>query len=72
MGEWQPIATAPKDGSWVLARGHNWGDRSRGRHMLTAYWDGKAWRDAKDEDSTLYYLSEWRPFAAQRDTEAVR
>ena len=71
MGEWKPIETAPKDGTWITARGHNWGDRTRGRHMRTAYWDGSVWRDAADEDTTLSYLIEWKPSAAQRDESAT-
>lgn len=71
MGEWQPIETAPKDGSWIRVRGFNWGDRTRGRHRMTAYWDGNVWRDAADEDSALHYLTDWKPAAAQRDMQEV-
>lgn len=58
--DWQSMKTAPRDGTEIEARGFNWGDRTRGRHRVTAYWNGAEWRDANDEDSTLHYLEQWR------------
>lgn len=34
MSEWQPIKTAPIDGSKILAVGGNFGDYSKGFHIL--------------------------------------
>lgn len=66
MGEWQPIETAPKDGTEIQARGYNWGDRTRGRHRVLAKWWGNEWHDADDEDTVLKYLTEWRPNSSDR------
>lgn len=63
---WRPIDSAPKNGTEIEARGHNWGDKTRGMHRLIVYWNGKEWRDAYDEDSTLKYLIEWRPYDGQK------
>lgn len=65
MKAWGPIDTAPLDGTEIEARGYNWGDKTRGRHRVKAFWDEDraVWRDASDEDSTLKYLHEWRPVA---------
>lgn len=66
MTVWQPIETAPQDGTEIQARGYNWGDKTRGRHRCIAYWDGKVWRDAEDEDLTRSYLYEWRPLDGEK------
>lgn len=59
MTDWRPMATAPKDGSWILLRGRN----SAGRPMVPVVvsWrtdrggrDPHAWRDS----STLGDLTE--------------
>lgn len=52
MSEWQPIKTAPKDGTWVLIKGgkpregfYSWekidgDDRPVVAKFMTDYWDG--------------------------------
>ena len=63
--DWQPISTAPTDGSPVWVKGDNWGNAMNGQHRCWAWWDGHAWRAAgngSDEDSELLFLvSWWRP-----------
>jgi hypothetical protein len=63
---WRDLATAPRDGTEIEARGYNWGDKTRGRHRYITYWDGQGWRDAYDEDLTLRYLEEWRPYNGEK------
>lgn len=50
MSEWQPIETAPKDGSWVLCINPNW----RFGPMAVARWraEEQAW-----EEGCVLYLS---------------
>ena len=53
MNNWQPIETAPKDGTWVMLRGgHDYGDDQIGPAVV-AFWDGEGWYYA-------YWDSEWR------------
>jgi hypothetical protein len=35
---WKPISDAPKDGSFIVATGYNWGDPESDRHYVTARW----------------------------------
>lgn len=57
MSEWQPIETAPKDGTWVLlyhqyARISDW------------YWDGQKWHnDVLDwgDDEPSLAPTHWQP-----------
>jgi hypothetical protein len=58
---WQPIETAPKDGTPVWVRGWNWGKEGTQRHACYAWWDGEEWRETKgsDEAGFLRYLTDW-------------
>lgn len=52
MDDWQPIETAPKDGSFVIGAceshwGRNW-TVLRFPYPLRARWDGKKWRADDD------------------------
>lgn len=53
MSEWQPISTAPKDGTWVLLRGGtDYGGEQIGPAVV-AFWSGQEWAYA-------YWDGEWR------------
>lgn len=64
---WQPIETAPKDGSSFLATGFDDGDMRSPRHSAVAWWledRGHFVEGAEDCPSTagtLLYLTHWMP-----------
>jgi hypothetical protein len=63
MSEWQPIDSAPKDGTWLKVRGHDYGDRTRKRHYAIAFYDNGIWNEVGSEGGLLYYLDGWKPWA---------
>lgn len=74
--EWQPIETAPKDGTQILVAGNDLGDPRNGQHICVAEWcqdartfeqlareegsDFSGWYDASD-DGPLLFLTHWMP-----------
>ena len=54
---WQPIATAPKDGSYVLI----WFDTGHSRGHAIAHWEGREWENS---DSHTYAPMHWMPLPA--------
>lgn len=65
--EWQPIETAPKDGTPVLIAAHDNGMSSQPRHVLVAHWsysfsdDGEWLRDEGEEFSQTWPPTHWQP-----------
>jgi hypothetical protein len=54
--EWQPIETAPKDGSFVLVTSEKWfGDCD------VAGWHFGMWRISADPESCPIYPTHWMP-----------
>ena len=43
MTKWQPIDEAPKDGTVILARGHDFGDTTRKKHTAWAFYENGIW-----------------------------
>jgi hypothetical protein len=64
MSDWNPINTAPKDGSRFRARGKNWGDSDK-RHYIDAVWDTDGWSGpgfySVVDQFHLRYLTDWKP-----------
>lgn len=56
--QWQPIDTAPKDGSIIVA--YNAGSHSDNKYE-TVMWSDGAWRPRKDTCITYPYLKYWQP-----------
>lgn len=59
MADWQPIESAPKDGTRFVATGHDFGNPENARHLVIAYYDLGEWCDDADENTTLTYLTHW-------------
>jgi hypothetical protein len=73
---WQPIETAPKDGTSILTVGLNFGVEGRGQHFAVVEWcqdtrtidqltqeggtDFSGWYDSED-DEPLLFLTHWMP-----------
>lgn len=60
--KWQDLATAPRDGRGIRARGRDWGDPNGRYHYVLARWatthNGQQWVDARGVQ--LVYLTHWR------------
>ncbi len=67
VSDWQNIETAPKDGTWIRVRGHDFGDRTRKRHYAIAFFDNGHWNEVGSEGSVLYYLDGWRPLGVTHE-----
>lgn len=63
MTTWQDIGTAPRDGTWIQVRGHDFGDRTRNRHYAIAFFDNGNWNEVGSASGVLYYLDGWRPLS---------
>lgn len=63
MSDWQPIETAPKDGTAFLATGWDRGSSGGCRHTVVAYWDKECGflEEGHPYDSNLTYLDYWMP-----------
>jgi hypothetical protein len=58
---WEPIETALKDGTKVLAAFWLWNDPKKGRGMEVVSWDGEAWSSDGDP---IYPPTHWHPLPA--------
>lgn len=62
IGKWKPMSSAPKDGTVIMARGHDWGNRTNKKHYALAFYRDGAWHEVGSEGGQLQYLDEWRTF----------
>jgi hypothetical protein len=58
------MESAPKDGTWVKVRGHDWGDRTRKRHYAIAFFNEGDWNEVGSEGGLLHYLDGWQAISA--------
>ena len=58
---WQDIATAPVDGTRILATGFNWNDESKGRWSEILSWEDGDW--TTDNGESVYPPTHWMPLA---------
>jgi hypothetical protein len=58
-GGWLPIASAPKDGSWVMGYWFGPGDPE----ISSMHWHGSSWWDSSDRDESaeLMMPTHWMP-----------
>ena len=61
---WQPIATAPRDGTLFRSRGRDWGDPAGKYHYSVAKWGrqrpGESMRFVDLKNRQLVYLTDWK------------
>ena len=85
--EWQPIETAPKDGTPILAAGANLGDPRKGYHQAVVEWtqdkrtpeqikaecgeDFSGWYYDDDADNRLEFLTHWMPLPPPPPRDAL-
>lgn len=67
---WQPIETAPKDGTFVLLFGPH--HRAGQDRQLTACWDGQTWESADDGYGIYLKPTHWMPLPEAPCLEQAR
>ena len=65
---WQPIETAPKDGTNILATFWLWDNPKKGRGMEAVSWDGEAW---SSDAYPIYPPSHWMPLPSPPKGDAA-
>jgi len=63
---WEPIESAPKDGSPVWARGHNWGNPNNAHHCGWVFFDSGTWLWAGPDSGEATHIDEWLPAAKEQ------
>ena len=63
--EWQPIESAPKDGTWILTWTRDITNMEG--PWLVVRWNGKEWVDAV---AGFYEPTHWQPLPAPPETRA--
>jgi len=60
--EWQPIETAPKDGTGILVAIHEWNEPANRHVFEVVYWKDDCWRSSIFEE--VYPPTHWMPIPA--------
>lgn len=58
---WQPIETAPRDGTWFLATGFDYGRNDKPRHYAVVFWEGYSFISDPLSTESFDYLTHWMP-----------
>ena len=61
MSNWKPIDSAPHDGTWIKAKGRDFGLPGNKSHYAIAFYDSGNWNEVGSEGGILLYLTEWKP-----------
>lgn len=61
MSEWQDMARAPRDGTWLKVRGRDFGNSQLRRHYAIAFFENENWNEVGSQGGVLYYLDGWNP-----------
>ena len=69
FGVWQPIETAPKDGTWIMVY---WPTMGIGQYPFVVFWD-EGWQPARysDRDYGEAFPTHWMPLPAAPKKEGV-
>lgn len=66
MSDWQPIASAPKDGREILI---GWTDSSR---IFIAIFEIGRWRDAEDGEAFPFEPTHWMPLPEPPKAKGIK
>lgn len=61
MIKWQPIDTAPTDGTWIRVRGVDFGVPGNKHHYAIAFFEDCGWHEVGSDGAELFYLTDWHP-----------